>query len=221
LKFEAFLELGVWCLVFLQSLDASASLFHFGFSTRPKMRNKIHRLRRSKSGLVIVDVQERLMPAIFERKRVVQNVVRLLRSAAIMGVPYLATEQYRKGLGATLPEVAEAVAEFAPLEKVAFSACGADGFLPALRAQRVSDVLLCGVEAHVCVLQTCMDLLEQKFRVFVVADAVSSRTLENACFGLERMRDAGAVVVSTEMALFELLERAGTEEFKQVLPLVK
>lgn len=185
------------------------------------MRNKLQRLRRNKTGLVVVDVQERLMPAIFERKRVVQNVVRLLRSAHILQVPYFVTEQYRKGLGATLPEVQEAAADFRPMEKVVFSACGADGFLPALRARKVADVLLSGVESHVCVLQTCLDLLEAGFRVFVISDAVSSRTLENACFGLERMRDAGAVVVSTEMALFELLGRAGTEEFKQVLPLVK
>jgi nicotinamidase-related amidase len=91
----------------------------------------------------------------------------------------------------------------------------------ALRAKGVKDVILCGIEAHVCVSQTCLDLLDQGFRVFVVADAVSSRTPENHRLGVERMRDAGAIVVSTEMILFELLERAGTEEFKQVLALVK
>ncbi len=170
---------------------------------------------------MVVDVQERLVPAIFERERVVQNTVRLLKGAAILGVPFFATEQYRKGLGATVPEVAGAVAGFAPIEKLAFSACGAAGFLAGLKAKRVSDVLLCGVEAHVCVAQTCLDLLEERFQVFVAADAVSSRTPENYRVGLDRMRAAGAVVVSTEMALFELLGQAGTEEFKQVLGLVK
>ena len=179
------------------------------------------RLTRSKAGLVVVDVQERLLPAIFEPPRVVQNVVRLIRGAAILQVPILATEQYRKGLGRTVPEVAAAVPGFAPLEKVEFSACGAAGFLPALQDKQVSQAILCGIEAHVCVSQTCLDLLERGFGVFVAADAVSSRTAENCRLGLERMRAAGAVIVSTEMVLFELLERAGTDEFKQILALVK
>jgi nicotinamidase-related amidase len=169
------------------------------------MQSTSHRLRRAQAGLVVVDIQERLLPAIFERERVVQNAVRLLKGAAILRVPFFATEQYRKGLGVTVPEVAGAVA----------------GFLPELKTKQVSDVLLCGIEAHVCVSQTCLDLLEAGFRVFVAADAISSRTPENYRFGLDRMRAAGAVVVSTEMALFELLEQAGTEEFKQVLGLVK
>ncbi len=107
------------------------------------------------------------------------------------------------------------------MEKLAFSACGAPGFVAALKAKKVSCALLCGIEAHVCVLQTCLDLLDEGFGAFVAADAVSSRTPENHRIGLERMRDAGAVIVSTEMALFELLEQAGTDEFKQVLGLVK
>ena len=185
------------------------------------MQGETHRLRRARAGLVVVDIQEKLLPVIFERERVVHNAVRLLKGAAILRVPFFATEQYRKGLGPTVPEVAGAVAGFAPLEKLAFSACGAEGFVPALRTGNVADVLLCGIEAHVCVSQSCLDLLDAGFRVFVAGDAVSSRTAENYRFGLERMRQAGAVVVSTEMALFELLERAGTEEFKQVLELVK
>jgi nicotinamidase-related amidase len=185
------------------------------------MQSTSHRLRRAQAGLVVVDIQERLLPAIFERERVVQNAVRLLKGAAILRVPFFATEQYRKGLGVTVPEVAGAVAGFTATEKLAFSACGAAGFLPELKTKQVSDVLLCGIEAHVCVSQTCLDLLEAGFRVFVAADAISSRTPENYRFELDRMRAAGAVVVSTEMALFELLEQAGTEEFKQVLGLVK
>ena len=179
------------------------------------------RLTRAKAGLVVVDVQERLLPAIFEQQRVVQNTVRLIQGAAILQVPIFATEQYRKGLGPTVPEVAAAIPAFAPLEKLAFSACGAAGFVAALKKKKVSEAILCGIEAHVCVSQTCLDLLEQGLRVFVVADAVSSRTPENYRFGLDRMRAAGAVVVSTEMVLFELLERAGTDEFKQILNLVK
>ena len=171
--------------------------------------------------MVVVDVQERLLPAIFEQRRVVQNTVRLIQGAAVLQVPIFATEQYRKGLGATVPEVAADIPGFAPLEKLAFSACGAAGFVSALKKREVSEAILCGIEAHVCVTQTCLDLLDQGFRVFVAADAVSSRTPENYGYGLDRMRAAGAVIVSTEMVLFELLEQAGTAEFKEILTLVK
>jgi nicotinamidase-related amidase len=185
------------------------------------MKKHSHRLTRTQAGLVVVDMQQRLLPAIFEKERVLQNVLRLIQGAAILKVPVFATEQYPKGLGPTVPEVAAAIPGFAPMEKLAFSACGAAGFFTALKKRKVSEAILCGIEAHVCVTQTCLDLLEKGASVFVVADAVSSRTPENYRFGLDRMRAAGAVIVSTEMALFELLERAGTEEFKQILKLVK
>jgi nicotinamidase-related amidase len=179
------------------------------------------RLTKTKAALIVVDIQERLLLAIFEGERVVQNAVRLIRGAAILGVPVFATEQYRKGLGATVPEVAAALAGVTPIEKMAFSACGAAGLTDSLQARNISHAILCGIESHVCVSQTCLDLLDQQLRVFIVADAVSSRTPENYRIGIERMRDAGAVIVSTEMVLFELLEKAGTEEFKQILALVK
>src|ERR1039457_6234980 len=136
------------------------------------MQKTLLRLTRAKAGLVVVDVQERLLPAIFEQQRVVQNTVRLIQGAAVLQVPIFATEQYRKGLGATVPEVAGVIPGFAPLEKLAFSACGAEGFIPALKQKQVSEAILCGIEAHVCVSQTCLDLLDEGFRVFVVADAV-------------------------------------------------
>ena len=139
----------------------------------------------------------------------------------MLGVPVFATEQYRKGLGATVPEVAEAIAAFAPFEKLTFSAGGLPELLNALRAQGTTDVLICGIEAHVCVCQTALDLRKAGFRSFVVADAVSSRTSENWHLGLERMGQGGVVIASTEMVLFELLERAGTEEFKAILALVR
>jgi nicotinamidase-related amidase len=185
------------------------------------MQQASQRLKRTRAGLVVVDIQDRLLPAIFEKERVLQNTLRLVQGVGILQVPIFATEQYRKGLGATVPEVATAISAFAPLEKLAFSACGAAAFLPALKQKKVSQAILCGIEAHVCVSQTCLDLLDEGFNVFVVADAVSSRTPENYQIGLDRMRAAGAVIVSTEMVLFELLEQAGTAEFKQILALVK
>lgn len=176
---------------------------------------------RAQAGLLVVDLQERLMSAMYEQERVRENAVRLIKGAAVLQVPVFATEQYRKGLGPTVPEVATAIPGFAPLEKLAFSACGAAGLLAALEAKKTADLILCGVESHVCVMQTCLDLLDRGCRVFVAADAVSSRTPANYRFGLDRMRAAGAAIVSTEMVLFELLEQAGTAEFKQIQALVK
>lgn len=185
------------------------------------MNSNSSRVNRVKAGLVVVDIQEKLLPAIFEKERVVQNSVRLIKGVSILDLPVLATEQYRKGLGATVPEIAAAIEHFAPLEKLAFSACGAEGWRSAVAEYGVTDLILCGIEAHVCVTQTCLDLLALGCRVFVVADATSSRTAENHRAGIERMRDAGGVIVSTEMILFELVEKAGTDQFKQVLALVK
>jgi nicotinamidase-related amidase len=185
------------------------------------MRNKTDRINRTKAGLLVVDIQERLLPAIYEKERVLQNALRLIKGAALFGMPVFVTEQYRKGLGATAPELAAALPGFAPIEKLTFSSCGAPELMEQIQARGVRDLVVCGIEAHVCVCQTCLDLVVRGLKPFVVADAVSSRTPENWKAGLDRMREAGAAMVSTEMVLFELLERAGTEEFKQVLSLVK
>jgi nicotinamidase-related amidase len=179
------------------------------------------RIVRKSTGLLVVDIQERLLPAIHEKERVLQNALRLAKGAALFGLPVFVTEQYRKGLGPTPAELAAAIPGFAPMEKLAFSACGAAGLIESIRARGVTHLVVCGIEAHVCVCQTCLDLLQQGFNVFVVADAISSRAAENHRLAMQRLHDAGAIVVSTEMVLFELLERAGTDEFKQVLALVK
>jgi len=161
------------------------------------------------------------LPAIHERERVLLNALRLVKGAGILNLPVLATEQYPKGIGRTVSELAGAIPGFAPLEKTAFSCCGAKNFISSLASKNVRDVVLCGIEAHVCVCQTALDLLDQGFGVFVVADAISSRTAENLQSGIARMRDSGAAIVSTEMILFELLEEAGTEQFKKILELIK
>jgi len=179
------------------------------------------RIRRQSTGLLVIDIQERLWPAIFEKERVARNTVVLIQGFQILGRPVVVTEQYRRGLGPTVPAVAGAVTGFRPIEKITFSAISAPAADAALAATDATDLVLCGIEAHVCVSQTCLDLLARGLRVFVAADAVSSRTPENWRIGVERMRDAGAIIVSTEMILFELLDRAGTPEFKQMLGLVK
>jgi len=190
-------------------------------ATTKKTKSKTCRIVRAKAALAVIDIQERLLPTIFESERVVRNTVRLIKGARALGIPVLVTEQYKKGLGATTPAVASEIADLPLMEKVVFSACGAAGFEKALKKRKVSDVIVCGIEAHVCVSQTCLDLLDKGYRVFVVVDAISSRTTDNHFIAVERMRDAGGVVVSTEMVLFELLEKAGTDEFKQILALVK
>ena len=185
------------------------------------MPERFLRLNRAKAGLLVIDIQEKLLPLIFEKERLVQNCVRLIKAAQILGLPVFVTEQYRKGLGHTDQTVAAAFADFAPIEKVTFSSCGAEGLLPAIKDRGLTNLLLCGIEAHVCVLQTCLDLLEEDRNVFVVADAISSRDPENRKIAVERMRSAGAAIVTLEMALFEMLERAATDEFKQVLALLR
>jgi nicotinamidase-related amidase len=183
--------------------------------------NSIPVLDRSRACLAIVDLQERLLPAMRDSDRVLQRTLLAAQAAQLLAVPILITEQYRKGLGPTLPALAGVIQSFKPLEKLDFSAWRAPGFHEALRSTGRTQVILAGIECHVCVLQTCLDLLTADFQVFVLSDAVSSRTDENARLGLERMRDSGAVIASTEMVIFEMLQKAGTPEFKAVLGLVK
>ena len=180
-----------------------------------------HRLDRQRAALVLVDLQERLLPAMHEPDRVLRNSLRLAQGAQILGLPVVITEQYPKGIGRTVPELLAALPGLTPREKMTFSACGIPGFGDELRARKITQVVLGGIEAHVCVTQTCLDFMDEGLMPFVAADAVSSRTAENREFGVERMRSAGAVIGSTEMWLFELLGAAGTEEFKRILPLVK
>jgi nicotinamidase-related amidase len=185
------------------------------------MNSKPKRLDRTGTGLLVVDIQEKLLPQIFEKERLIRQSGTLIQGANVLKIPIFVTEQYRKGLGLTTPELASMIQDFEPIEKETFSACAAEGLVQKLKALNLRDILLCGMESHICILSTCLDLLESGFQVYVVADAISARNPENTRLALERMRDSGAIISSTEMVLFELLERAATEEFKQVLKLVR
>jgi nicotinamidase-related amidase len=178
------------------------------------------KLDRSRTALVVVDVQEGFRPAVVDFPEMVANVTRLVRGAQILGLPTFVTEQYPKGLGSTVPEVAEHL-EVIPIEKTCFSALEAKGFAAGLGDTGRDQVVLCGIEAHVCVNQTAQDLIDAGSEVHVVQDAVSSRSAANRVLGLHRMERCGAVATSTETALFELLREAGTPEFKEVQALVK
>ena len=176
-----------------------------------------HTLQRDRTALVVVDIQEAFRSAVGEFDAVAHNAAVLVQGARILDVPVLVTEQYPRGLGATVPEVARHLDGVPRVEKVVFSAARADGFDLGGRDQAI----VCGIETHVCVAQTVADLLDEGADVQVAADAVSSRTAANRRLGLAKMEASGAMLTSTEMALFELLGRAGTPEFKEVQALVK
>jgi nicotinamidase-related amidase len=176
------------------------------------------KLDSERAALVVIDVQEAFRKAVPSFAEVAAASATLIRGAAAIGVPIVATEQYPKGLGATVPEVAEHLpARVEPLDKVRFSATEAESFDLEGRDQAI----LCGIETHVCVMQTGLDLLERGVEVHVAADAVGSRTDENRRIGLERMERAGATVTSVEMSLFELLGGSDASAFKEVQALVK
>jgi nicotinamidase-related amidase len=174
-------------------------------------------LDRDRTALVVVDVQEAFRPAVLDFDRVASETATLIQGAHVLGLPVVVTEQYPKGLGRTVPEVAEHLDGAAPVEKLCFSAAAADGFDLAGRDQ----ALVCGIETHVCVSQTAHDLLDRGVEVHVARDAVTSRTAENREVGLHKMERSGAVVTSVETALFELVGAAGSDDFKQVQRLVK
>ncbi len=175
------------------------------------------KLDPDRTTLIVVDVQEGFRKAIPDFERVAKATVTLIEGAEAIGIPVIVTEQYPKGLGGTAPEVADHLPDGAePLEKVVFSAADAEGFDLGGRDQ----ALVCGIETHVCVNQTVLDLLDAGTEVQVAEDAVGSRTEENKRIGLHKMERAGTVLTSVETALFELLGRAGTDQFKAVQKLI-
>lgn len=180
-------------------------------------------LEPEQCALLVIDIQEKLLPPIWEKERLVRNAQLLIRLAGILKIPALATTQYTKGLGATVPEVASLLPESPAIDKVMFSCFGSDVFcnlLKRLPGQRTT-VLLCGMETHICVMQTALSALREGYNVHVASDAVSSRTELNWRIGLERMRSAGAILSSAEMMMYELLRSSGSPAFKELLPYLK
>jgi nicotinamidase-related amidase len=171
--------------------------------------------------LVIVDVQGKLAQLMYDKEKLFANLVRMVKGAKILGIPVLWNEQNPVGLGPTIPELAELLTDQAPLAKSSFSCCGNQNFAEQLQRLGRRQVLLVGIETHVCVYQTAVDLIAKDYDVQVVADAVSSRTLANKQIGLERMRGYGATITSAETALFELLRVADGPKFKEISRLVK
>lgn len=180
-------------------------------------------LQAEQCALVVIDIQEKLLPPIFRKEELVRNSQLLIRAAGILKIPTIMSTQYTKGLGATVPEVSSLLPGVEAIDKTIFSCFGSDVFcslLKRLPGER-NTLLLCGMESHICVAQTALAALREGYVVHVASDAVSSRTEWNWKIGLERMRDAGAVISSTEMMIYELMRASSSAAFKELLPYLK
>lgn len=171
--------------------------------------------------LIVVDVQGKLAQLMYDKQALFKNIQILIKAAKILDIPILWCQQCPDSLGPTVPEIAQLLAGNEPIDKAAFSCCGSEQFNARLNKLARQQVLLCGIEAHVCIYQTAIDLLRKGFSVDVIADAVSSRTAENKQIALSRMAGQGVNISCTEMALFELLKTAEHPQFKQIAKLVK
>ncbi|TAK30804.1 MAG: isochorismatase family protein [Chloroflexota bacterium] len=175
-------------------------------------------LSRNDTALVIVDIQERLMPSIANHETLLANVLRLIRFARILNLPILASQQIK--LGPLVSEIASELPDLEVTTKAEFGALKCPEFSQRVDASGRNTLIVVGMEAHICVAQTVLHAVP-RYRVHVISDAVGSRTEDNWRVGIERMRQTGAIISSTEMLMYELMERAGTDEFRAVLPIVK
>jgi nicotinamidase-related amidase len=178
-------------------------------------------IQSDQSLLLVIDAQERLVPAIFEGFRLSANIVRLLTAARRLGVPSLATEQYPRGLGRTLPELAALIPPENVIEKIHFSCMSEPGFDAQLKAAGRKQLLVTGMEAHICILQSVLEMQQAGYDIFVVDDATGSRAPENDRLAKARISRAGIPIVSTEMVIFEWVRRADVECFKELSSLIK
>ena len=180
-------------------------------------------LEAEQCALIVVDIQEKLLPPIFQKEQLVRNSKLLIRAADVLKIPAIVSTQYAKGLGKTVPEVASLLPDTEAIDKDRFSCFGSDVFCTLLKRLpgNRNTLLLCGMESHICVMQTALAALREGYLVHVASDAVSSRTEWNWKIGLERMRAAGAVLSSTEMMIYELMRSSSSPAFKEMLPYLR
>ena len=173
--------------------------------------------------LVVVDIQEKLLPAIANKETLVKNAQLLIRLAGMLKLPMIVSTQYKRGLGETVPEVASLLADAITLDKTEFGCFNNEGFCSAVQTLpgNRTTLLLCGMETHICVMQTALGAMNQGYVVHIASDAVGSRSEWNYHIGMNRMQDAGAVISSTEMMLYELLRSSSSSTFKELLPYLK
>jgi nicotinamidase-related amidase len=174
-----------------------------------------------KCSLVVVDVQGKLAALMYDRETLFKNIQILIKAAKILDIPILWCQQCPNALGPTIPQIADLLADIQPINKASFSCCGDEKFISKLNSINRPQILLCGIETHVCIYQTAVDLREKDYCVNVIADAVSSRTLDNKQIAITKMQAIGINIYSTEMALFELLKTADHPQFKQIAKLIK
>lgn len=177
-------------------------------------------LDRDEVVLVVIDVQDKLLPTIKDKNALLERIVSLIQFARELSIPILATEQYPKGLGPTTASVSDAL-EKPPLEKMAFSCMGEPKFVSALESLGRRQLLVIGIETHVCVMQTCLMALKKGYEVFLPVDAVGAHKKRHHRTALQRMASAGVTMATAEMIMFEALKVAGTPDFKKILPLIK
>jgi nicotinamidase-related amidase len=180
-------------------------------------------LEAEQCALVVIDIQQKLLPPIFQKEQLVRNSQLLIRAAGILRIPTLISTQYAKGLGETVPEIASLLPDNDPVDKTLFSCFGSDAFCSVLKrlSGERNTLLLCGMESHICVMQTALGALREGYLVHIASDAVSSRTEWNWKIGLDRMRAAGAIISSTEMMIYELMRSSSSSAFKELLRYVK
>lgn len=178
-------------------------------------------LKSENACLVLIDIQEKLLRVMQNPEQVVKNCSILIQAAKALGIPILWCQQVPSALGPTVAELASLLGDFKPIDKTSFSCAGSKEFQAALDAHGVQTAVLCGIETHVCVFQTAIDLIQKGLYIHIIADATSARTLENKQIGLDRMKAAGAVISSTEMLLFELLGDSKHAKFRELSKLIK
>ena len=179
------------------------------------------RIQKEHTSAIIIDIQERLFPHIHDNQFLENNVNILIKGLNILKVPIIVTEQYRKGLGNTVKSVAENVESFQPIEKVSFSCCGESRFLKELMLRNSKYVIIAGIEAHVCIMQTVIDLLENGYHPVVIEDCISSRKVNDKRIAMDRMRNEGAIITTYESILLELCREAANDTFRAVSQLIK
>jgi nicotinamidase-related amidase len=179
------------------------------------------KLKNDRSILVIIDVQTKLLSVMYNYPLLLENLKKLIRGAQVLDIPIIYTEQYPKGLGETHPEIACLLTEIEPIAKMAFSCCSENKFIDELHRINRDQVIICGIESHICVYQTCRDLIDKKYEVHLVNDCISSRKLENTELTVSKLQLYGVYPTSVEMALFEMLKDASNDAFKQISKIVK
>lgn len=178
-------------------------------------------LNREKAGLLIIDIQEKINAVMKYRDEAVENTVKLIKGFKALKMPILITEQYRKGLGPTVAPILEVLQPEKIDEKSTFSCCGLPNFIEQLKEKNLQQIVVCGIETHVCVAQTCLDLLANDFQVYLAVDATSSRKKIDSKTAVRRLQQLGVIITTVEAVLFELLVEARTPEFKEISQIVK